>query len=276
MTNKKEEDRGLAVLERSPILTGTPAQIQQMQEIMAEVIGPGETVDQSNFKHVTWPGAGAEVWELPDGSGGKTIDCIILKRVPVRAYWIEPFSGEGSPPDCASGDNLKGIPLDDAHARQEGYGGTCVDCPLSDWGTAIGQDGEPRRGQACRQITRLFFLWGEEQMPCAMNVPPTSYKECFNYVLGLGSTSTPYWTVVTSIGLRKTTAKTGEPYSIGTFQVPHFLDSDAIERVVNYRNFWAPTFAAEQMMPTSADLDLGQDDGSMEAASSPIDEHEGD
>lgn len=94
--------------------------------VLADVLAPGEQLSLSSFPAIKIPAGGGLAWTLPDGEPAKEIQCVILHRQPVRAFWREAFSGEGNPPDCTSIDNLIG---------QGDPGGECATCPLNEWGS---------------------------------------------------------------------------------------------------------------------------------------------
>ena len=206
----KNESSSLAIVEQSPILTGDEDAIAQIQDVMAEAIADGETVSFTNLQRIRWPAGGATTWELPGDETGKALDCVIIERKPVKGWWKEPFSGTGAPPDCTAGDNIHGVPISIQVQQEFGVGGECAQCPMNEWGSARGPDGEQRRGKACRQITRLFLICGTEQMPVLLNVPPSSATRSGRITSSvLPSRGQPYHGRSTRITLERATAAIG-------------------------------------------------------------------
>lgn len=202
---------------------------EDMGSLLGEALAPGETLSLSAFPTIKIPAGGGTVWTLPDGEAAKTITCIILARQPVRAYWRSVFSGEGNPPDCSSSDNVIG------HGDP---GGECASCPLNEWGS--GKDD----AKACRQITRLFVLLPESQLPVLIPLPPSSYKAAQSYVLGLAGRGKRFYGVVTEIGLAQEKSKGGITYSRATFQVKETLSEAAASAIAGYREMLLPALVS--------------------------------
>lgn len=200
-------------------------------ELVQEVLGPGEYLDVFSLPRIKVPAGGGLAWELPDGSVSRELMGIIIHRQLVRAYWAQPFSGGGTPPDCQSPDAVTGF---------GNPGGSCARCPFAQWGSATGPSGEAKPGQACRLITRIFLLPPGGMLPIFLPLPPSSHKAARRYVTDLLARGTPYWHVVTRVGLQRVRSREGIEYSQATFQVAGELDAGTIQTVEAYRTSILP------------------------------------
>lgn len=161
---------------------------------MQQALAPGETLSFTSLRQLRVPAGGGQTWEFEDGQAVRTFDGVLLLRQPVRAYWHDPFSGEGAPPDCASNDGITGT---------GDPGGECSICPKNAWGSAADETGQERKGKACRQIARLFVITPDTFLPLLLPAPPSSYKRVLTYVLRLADRGLRYHHVVTRFGLEK-------------------------------------------------------------------------
>ena len=199
--------------------------------VLAEALAPGEQLSLSTFPTIKIPAGGGLAWTLPDGDPAKEIECVIVHRQPVRAYWAQAFSGEGNPPECASLDNLVGIGTP---------GGQCDRCPLNEWESK----GDGGSGKACRQITRLFVLLPDSQLPILMPIPPSSYKATQSYVLGLAGTGQSYYSVASAISLVQSKNRGGITYSQVAFRRIAPLGPEVTARIAAYRTSILPFLTA--------------------------------
>lgn len=205
---------------------------------MREALGPGEEISLSTLSGIKVPAGGATTWEFPDGGSGKDFTGIILDRSPVRAYWSSPFSGEGNPPDCASLNNYTGVPSDLGAAASGGYGGECRICPMNQWGSAKGADGNARRGKACRQITQLLVLPPRSALPVIVRVPPSSYIACQAYSLEAAGRGQRLQGVITLFSLAKAQSRDGITYARIVFATVCALEPAARDFIDTYARQW--------------------------------------
>jgi hypothetical protein len=228
--------------ERQPAVPGSgPLTAADIGEVLRENLAPGETLDIFSLPRVRVPTGGATVWELPDGRSAEAITGVIIHRQTVRAFWSTPFSGGGVPPECYSPDAITGIGIP---------GGNCRTCPYARWGSAVGPDGKPRAGQACRLITRLFILTEGAVLPWFLPLPPSSYKTAFQYIVSLTTSGQRYWHVVTELRLQRTKNRDGLYYSQVIFRNAGQLDEKQATWVDGYRAALVP---ALQGMPVTAE-----------------------
>lgn len=175
-------------------------------QLMKENLG-GSDFTAFDLERMTIPTGGGTAWKAETLTGEEsfpTLAGIIVHYQDCRAYWKEEFSGE-TPPDCASDDGRKGVGQP---------GGKCAVCPYAQFGS----DPKGGKGQACKQVRRIFLLRPKTFLPVMLTLPPTSIKNCKQYFTRVTNAGLPYWGVVTEIGLEKTKNAGGIAYSKATFR----------------------------------------------------------
>ena len=189
----------------------------------------GESLSPMDLDRVSVPGAGGTSWCIPGLEGEETTQEIIGVIVGVqncRAYWAGDFAGGGDPPDCVSEDNATGV---------GDPGGNCKLCPQA----AFGSDSRGK-GQACKQIKRLFLLRPGSMLPLVVNLPPTSIRPATRYLLRLAGVGLKYQTAVTRITLEKTKNAEGIAYSVATFALAGKLDPGQAAAMEDYAKSMGP------------------------------------
>ena len=231
--------------------------VEKNREMVREVIREnlqGDTVAAFELDRVKFPSGGAGFFEVPSVDGDATADkeivgVIVHQRIG-RRYFSKPYEdGGGEAPDCFCEDGITGI---------GDPGGDCSTCPHSEWGSSQKGSG---RGQACGERRVLFVLKQEELLPIVVDLPPTSLKAWKSYLLGLTSRATPYYAVVTSIGLTKKPGESGE-YSVATFKRAASLDEEQTKSIKAYRGDVVDKLQAVKIgdVPRDDELDDEPDD----------------
>lgn len=181
----KQESKEVAKKEEADNL---PAKVQEFEERMAINF---EGVDLANIDlpKVKILHAGALMFQLPESADGKTekveeLEAIILYKQRTRGWWRQEFSGGHNPPNCGSFDGITGEDTQSDPPKTV----KCDTCPKSEWGS----DPKGGRGQACKDMRRLFLRLPNRMIPAVLIVPPTSIKVVDNFMFRLLSGSTPY------------------------------------------------------------------------------------
>lgn len=149
-------------------------------EMLLDALAPGESFSLSDLPRIKVPVGGGLAWELPGGEPAREFEAVILHRQLSRAFWNDEFSGEGSPPDCRSDDNIHGVGLwgvKDGVVANGNPNALCKECPMAAWGSGKGN------AQACRQNTSLYLLFPDMVFPVVLNVPPSSFSACHDYIV---------------------------------------------------------------------------------------------
>ena len=177
--------------------------IESIGELIKENVG-NEGITPWDLDRVKMPSGGGMSWELPT-EGGMTptveFEGVIIHHQAARVYWESDMaSGGGTPPNCSSNNGASGV---------GDPGGSCSNCPFAQFGTEAGGG----RGQACKQIKRLFIMRQESLLPLMISLPPTSLSVVKKYMLRLTSYQRAYHSVITKFGLEKATSKDGIEYA---------------------------------------------------------------
>ena len=225
----KETETGLTIYEGERYMIATE-QGRDAGQILSDSLPEGETLDVFDLPIIKVPAGGGSGFDLPGGEVAKTFEGVLILRQPVRAYWQESFAagGGGSPPDCSSEDAIVG------HGNP---GGECNLCALSEFGTAVKDDGSEAAGQACRQITRMFILQPTGILPVMLTLPPSSGKAARQYTNGVvGRLARPYWSVVTRVGLESAQSRDGIKFSRARFEVAWLMSPEDAAVFQAYRD----------------------------------------
>jgi hypothetical protein len=185
--------------------------MEAIQKIKANL--EGEDLNPRDLDRVSIPAGGGVNWCVPTLEGEINTPEIIGVIVGIkncRAYWPGDFAGGGDPPDCVSEDNVTGVGEP---------GGACHQCPLAEFGSD-----SRGKGQACKQIKRVFVVPAKSLLPMVVQLPPTSLEPCRKFVTRLGSEFLGYRDVVTRIALSKEKSGDGIAYSKAVFTMEGRLD----------------------------------------------------
>lgn len=198
-----------------------------LRDIITENLGGG-AISAQDLVRVTVPAGGSTTFRVPTLEGEdekKEVYGIIIHIKNQRVYWAEPFSGGGSPPDCISEDNLTGVGEP---------GGNCLTCPFAQFGTAVRQDGNKGKGQACSQQRLLFVLQPDSLLPIAVKAPPSSLKATQSYLVQLTTDGVPKNAVITKITLARDKSSDGIEFSKLELQKAGEVPADTLKFIKGY------------------------------------------
>ena len=176
--------------------------LNRLPDLLTDAVDAGATAF-TLFDRITIPAGGATRFEIPTAEGMEpvnTIQGVVMHSQKRRAYWSTVEPREGNPPECSSEDGQQGIGTP---------GGSCRECPHSQWGAAPGEG----RGKACKETQQLFILRDGEALPVALSLPPSSLGVFQQYVTRLTREQASIKTVVTEFSLEKQTSNNGIAYS---------------------------------------------------------------
>jgi len=193
-------------------------------------------------------------FEVPNEDGGadsvKEYSAVILTNHPVNMYYKSAYNGGSAPPDCGSFDGKIGI---------GDPGGECEKCHLNQFNTAVGSDGKPGKGKACKNRQRVYVLREGELFPMVFGLPTGSLTTFRAFLLAQLSKGRKPWHHVTKFSIKKAISSEGKPYS----QV-----SCKRERVLTAEEIALTTKLSEQVKEFSSkntSYDFDEADGSDEA-----------
>jgi hypothetical protein len=171
---------------------GTP-----MQDILKNNLN-GQQLRPSDLDRVKVPSGGATSWEVPSLKGPEStreLVGIILATRDGKQYWSKKADdGGSSPPDCVSADLIHGMGTP---------GGDCQACAFNQFGSAIGANGLPAKGKACKETKLMFFIRPGDVLPLVVSVPATSLGNARKYFLRLAQSQLMHQSVVTKLTLKR-------------------------------------------------------------------------
>lgn len=142
----------------------------------------------------------------------RTFKALIVHIEPNRVYWKDPIgTGEGKNfPDCFSRNLEEPEPLpEDAQPISP----KCASCPMNQWGSDVDKEGNARRGKACKEVRRIFFVPEGHLLAHVMTIPPTSLKPLRSYLSALTDKKVSVNTVLTEFKLNNVENREGITYS---------------------------------------------------------------
>ena len=277
-------DKAVATQSDSFELAGYAPDADSAMEVVKENLR-GDAITEFDLPRVKVPAGGGKAWVIPTFEGEditETLTGVIVDWGVRRQYWESSTSdGEGGPPDCSSVDGEVGIGNTggissvinsyDVDGKPAAYEYDCEACPLNQFGTAVGDDGQPREGKACKEQRMLFLLPEGELLPWAVPMPPTSIGPVRRYFQRMSSRAIPFYGVVTTIRLEQ--LRNGPNlYSVAAPSADRRLDSDELARVKSYRAGLLPMLATVQATPPTEGGDWPPEPDSREDDPGP--EHE--
>ena len=200
------------------------------------------SISEFDFDRLKVPAGGGVAWTIPSLSGDPTLEKkvygVVIAFKDPRAFWKVPYdeSGGGTPPDCSSQDGWRGIGEP---------GGSCADCPLSQFGSAPGKEGKEGRGQACKQMRVLFLLRPQSLLPVVVSCPPTSLKEIRKFFLRLAGEGRHYSSVIIGLSLMEDKNTDGVKYAKIIPEVVKSLSKEEMVKVRQYGELIKPLVAKE-------------------------------
>jgi len=203
--------------------------MEDLQNIIKANVGDAE-LGPGDLDRVKVPAGGGTTWEVPSVDGDravKELDGVICAWELPRSYWVESFgaTGGGTPPDCSSPDGIMGTGEP---------GGACTDCPLSQFESAVRDDGKPGKGQACQQKRMMAIVLQDSLIPIILSAPPTSLQNMKRYFLRLAGAAVPYYGVLTRFTLVKTSGKGVPDYSVIEAKTLEKLTPENLEKMAGY------------------------------------------
>lgn len=219
----KNEETALAI----PNYAVMQHSVEDLQNVIASNLG-GTELGPGDLDRIKVPAGGGTTWSIPTLDGDvdtKELVGVIVAFKDQRAYWKESYSGGSSPPDCASDDGMMGT---------GDPGGACDRCPYAQFESAVGDDGKPRPGQACKQVRLMAIVQPDDLIPMLLAAPPTSLANMRKYFLRLSSRATPYYGVVTKFTLAKAQSSGGIAYSQVEASSVTRLADDELQKMAGY------------------------------------------
>tara|TARA_R100001086_G_scaffold75323_2_gene36404 strand:+ start:836 stop:1576 length:741 start_codon:yes stop_codon:yes gene_type:complete len=201
----------------------------------------GGEISMQDLTMVTIPAGGATAFEIENNLGeselAREIRGVIVHWNERRAYWKtrmeDHMEGDDKSPDCSSADGKTG---------SGDPGGSCLKCPMAQFGSAING-----KAQACNAQRMLYILRPNSIMPIMLRAAPTSIAPSKKYLFGLAADLIPYWAVETVITLER--VGNNPAYSKLKFAIGSRLNDADREQIASYRSELEPALRKTMVNP---------------------------
>lgn len=231
---KPVETKEVAVSEYKAL--GMPS--SKMASILSNNLN-GASIRPFDLDRVKVPAGGATTWEVPSLKGPEAtreLVGIILATHDSKQYWSQRADdGGGSPPDCVSTDLITGV---------GNPGGSCQVCPFNQFKSAIGSDGKPGNGKACKDTKLMLFIRPSDVLPLVISAPSTSLGSAKKYFIRLAQSQLMYQGVVTKLTLKKERSVSGNDYASIEFSYVRDLTKDEETNVLAIADTMKSIFTA--------------------------------
>jgi hypothetical protein len=204
--------------------------------------------------------AGACSFELPTDLEGNTkqikeIDAVMLFQQRIRGYWGSAYGGGRKLPDCSSVDCITGIDRTEGETVKT----FCKSCPRSQYGS----DPKGGRGQACKEMRRIFIRIENDYVPTVLSVPPTSLKNIDNFLVKLVSKGIKYTDIRIKLKVEDATNEKGIRYTrLALSKSPNDLKPEELKMAKDMTAAYMPFMKAEpvEIGDLTAHVEENQDD----------------
>lgn len=171
---------------KKPAASTSKALINYDEQIAQELAALGDKIAPPSGDKIKLRKDGSI--ELPDGSSGTTVECVILDFISVNSYYDRPYDAdEIIPPACfAIGANPK--LMEPSGNSPDAQSKDCASCPMNQFGSAPNGKGKACRNSRLVAVTPAASLELEADEPAPvyiLSVPPTSLKSFDGYVRDL-------------------------------------------------------------------------------------------
>jgi len=115
----------------------------------------------------------------PLGNGMDELRGVVVHKQKIRAMWNEKDIPICSSLDCVTGivKDEEGNPIvtgTDANGDPIYKKRACSSCPYNQWGSAVDEAGNRRKGKACKEQRRIFMMVPGYKLPIVLSLPPSS------------------------------------------------------------------------------------------------------
>ena len=190
---------------------------------------------------------GPLTWRLPTGETD-VLRGVVLHRSVNRRWHSKPYTGGGELPDCVS-INLSG--RGSARAEiinvfgQQGVGGECDSCAMTEFGTQINQDGSKGAGRGCPRRTELYILPPKMPLPLHLDFSERNFEAFFEvFVYARAAGHRKPWSFELEIRLERAVNKDGLAYAIAVPSIGRALSQAEAVGAEQLANHWGPIIDA--------------------------------
>lgn len=187
------------------------------EEMMAELEDEMADLDPEagiTCRKIKIPSGGGLAYEVQgedesDVDYKKEINAVILFTHRMSGYWPGSFGDDDQNkiPSCSSMDGKTGLHIGTGELIE------CETCQFNQFGTATGQNGETRKGKACKNMRRLYMMMDADPNIYLLTVPPTSIRDVNKQLAKIIAGGVPYTGMVVKLTLEKAKNANGVEYS---------------------------------------------------------------
>lgn len=224
----------------------------QLMDALREELGADY---RPNFAFAKTPSSARTAWDImvseddPDPESAKFIEGVILHAHKNYAWWERKLEeGGNAQPDCSSMDGVNGMTADsEIH--------DCASCPYNQFGS----DPDGKGGKACKNGRRIYILREGDMLPIRIDLAPTGNKPYEKYVDNLllprkrGQKPMRPIQVVTRVGLKVETNRSGIKYSCPTFECTGVVPDDARVPLMNMAESLKSSIVNARFSPVNDD-----------------------
>lgn len=242
MPNTKKNSTALATVDTFAIANRyegiDPELLAELQDQM-EDLDPESGITCRQIKVPSGGGLAFEVQGEDEGDAEpmKEIEAVILFTHRLNGYWPGAFGSSNNPEDkipvCASMDGKTGMVQS---GERSGEIINCETCPFNQYGSGVDENGNQKKGKACKNMRRLYLMLDGDPNFYLLTVPPTSIKDVNKQLAKILASGTPYTGMVVGFTLEKTKNSNGTPYSKVLVKKKGLLSPAAAAQVIQFRN----------------------------------------
>ena len=211
-------------------------------ELMAEIQDQMEDLDPESgiaCRQIKVPSGGGLAFEVQgeeedDAEPMKEIDAVIVFTHRISAYWPGAYGGSGDDgskiPACSSMDGKTAVWTETGELR------TCETCPYNQYGSGVDENGNPKKGKACKNMRRLYLMMDGDPNFYLLTIPPTSIKDVNKQLAKILASGVPYTGMIVSLMLEKTKNSAGITYSKVQVKKKGILPVPVAAQVAQLRN----------------------------------------
>ena len=200
---------------------------------------------------------------LKNSSNPSDWETDMLERLRVNAYWPTAYGkGDDSEkiPACSSIDGKTGFDPSTGEVTP------CESCPYNQYGTGVDENGNSKKGKACKNMRRIYMMMDGDPNFYLLTVPPTSIKDINKQLARILASGIPYTGMVVSFTLEKVKNSGGIAYSKVQVKKSGFLPKATAEAVkalhrelkAQYKN--TAVTSEDYTAPANTGLDIDPDD----------------
>lgn len=179
----------------------------------------------------------AQLFKLPDGSSGGSIEVVILGSVVARANYMN--KEKDSPALCQSLGGKYGKPTEAGYQALfedmpdlKNMQVLCAKCPFG--ANTFGSDGA---GKKCKEMRKLLVFHAKNKKPLLLSVPPTSIRNFDAYYDQVDGAGKVMAGMVTKITLKES-GKGSNKYSNFTFEAGSMIPADQFMAAIKLRDLY--------------------------------------